>query len=128
MNILADTHVFLWFILDSPQLSSKARAALVSTENTRSISIASVWEVSIKHSLGKLQLLDGLQEFIKDIERANFDLLGIAPEHILMSGTLPHHHRDPFDRMLIAQAKHEGMHLLTSDPQFAQYDVPLVDL
>ncbi len=128
MNILADTHVFLWFILDSPHLSSKARSALVSPENTRSVSIASVWEVSIKHSLGKLQLLDGLEGFIRDIERANFDLLGIAPEHIQMSGTLPHHHRDPFDRMLIAQAKHEGMHLLSVDPNFKRYDVPLVDL
>lgn len=128
MNILVDTHVFLWFILDSPQLPSKARSILVSPEHTRSISIASVWEVSIKHSIGKLQLLDGLQGFMKDIERANFDLLGIAPEHILISGTLPHHHRDPFDRMLIAQAKHEGMLLLSSDPQFALYDVPLVDL
>jgi PIN domain nuclease of toxin-antitoxin system len=128
MNILVDTHVFLWFILDSPQLSAKARASLISAENSRSISTASVWEVSIKHSLGKLQLLDGMPGFLRDIERANFDLLGIIPEHILMLGSLAAHHRDPFDRMLIAQAKYEGMHLLTVDPQFKLYDVPLVDL
>lgn len=128
MNILADTHVFLWFILDSPLLPSKARAVLTSADHTRTMSMASIWEVAIKHSLGKLQLLDGLDGFLLDIERANFNLLAITPGHILALNSLPHHHRDPFDRMLIAQAKHEGMHLLTADPSFKLYDVPLVDL
>ncbi|MBK7383540.1 MAG: type II toxin-antitoxin system VapC family toxin [Flavobacteriales bacterium] len=126
MRLLADTHVFLWFILDDPRIATTARPLLVSPDHERFISIASVWEVAIKHGLGKLQLTGGMSGFLRDFVKANFHLLDITPGHILELATLPLHHRDPFDRMLIAQASHESMHLLTADPQFEAYDVPLI--
>lgn len=126
MKLLVDTHVFLWFTLDDPKLPSRMREVLVSPQNERFISIASVWEVAIKHSLGKLELKDGLEGFIGDIGRSNFQLLELGILHVMELSTLPLHHRDPFDRMLIAQAKAEGMHLLTADPHFGAYDVQLL--
>ena len=126
MKLLVDTHVFLWFILDDPRIAPTARPLLVSSEHERFVSLASVWEAAIKHGLGKLQLTGGLPGFLRDIEKANFEILDITPRHILELATLPLHHRDPFDRMLIAQAKHEGMHLLTVDPHFGAYDVQLI--
>ncbi len=125
MTILVDTHVFLWFILDDPKLPTKAKELLVDPDHDRYLGIASVWEVAIKHGLSKLELKDGLQGFIDDIGRANFQLLTIGFPHIISLSTLPLHHRDPFDRMLIAQAKAEGMHILTADPNFRAYEVPL---
>lgn len=126
MRLLVDTHVFLWFILDDPRIQTTARPLLVSPDHERFISIASVWEVAIKHGLGKLQLTGGMPKFMQDIEQANFAILDILPGHIMELATLPLHHRDPFDRMLIAQAKCEGMQLLTADPQFEGYDVALI--
>lgn len=126
MRLLVDTHAFLWFIIDSPRLSPAARRLLISPAHERFISVASIWEVTIKHSLGKLQLIRGLAVFMNDIEQANFTTLPIQSGHILELGALPFHHRDPFDRMLIAQAKHEGMHLPTADRAFEPYDVPLI--
>lgn len=82
--------------------------------------------MAIKHGLGKLQLTDGIKGFFRDIEQANFELLDIKPGHIMDLASLPQHHRDPFDRILLAQAKHEGMHLLTADPLFSAYDVALI--
>lgn len=125
MTILVDTHVFLWFILDDPKLPTKAKELLVDPDHDRYLSIASVWEVAIKHGLSKLELKDGLKGFIDDIGRANFQLLPIGFPHIMSLAFLPLHHRDPFDRMLIAQAKAEGMHILTADPHFGAYEVPL---
>ena len=126
MRLLVDTHVFLWFILDDPRIAKTARPLLVSPDHERFISIASVWEVAIKHGLGKLQLNGGREGFLKDIDQANFDILDILPAHIMILASLSLHHRDPFARMLIAQAKTEGMHLLPADPHFAAYDVPLI--
>jgi len=126
MRLLVDTHVFLWFILDDPRIGTNARSLLVSSEHERFVSIAYAWEVAIKHGLGKLQLADGLPGFLRDIEQANFAVLDIAPEHLIELSTLPLHHRDPFDGMLTAQAKHEGMHLLTADQYFGAYDISLI--
>lgn len=126
MKLLVDTHVFLWFILDDPRIATTARPLLVDPDHERFLSLASAWEVAIKHGMGKLQLSDGIKGFFRDIEQANFELLAIKPGHIMDLAPLPLHHRDPFDRMLIAQAKYEGMHLLTADLQFSAYDVPLI--
>jgi len=128
MRLLLGTHVFLWFILDDPRIGTNARSLLVSSEHERFVSIAYAWEVAIKHGLGKLQLADGLPGFLRDIEQANFAVLDIAPGHLIELSTLPLHHGDPFDGMLTAQAKHEGMHLLTADQHFAAYDVPVIQL
>lgn len=102
MMLMADTHVFLWFILDDPRIATTARPLLVSPEHKRFVSIPSVWEVAIKHGLGKLQLTGGLAGFLRDIEQANFQVLDITPGHILDLATLPFHHRDPFDRPAMA--------------------------
>ena len=93
MRLLADTHVFLWFILDDPRIATTARPLLVSPDHERFISIASVWEVAIKQGLGKLQLTGGMSGFLRDIVKANFHLLDITPGHILELATLPLHHR-----------------------------------
>jgi PIN domain nuclease of toxin-antitoxin system len=90
------------------------------------VSIVSVWEIAIKSSLGKLELTSSLEELVRSFPEFHLHLLPLRTEHVLLLHALPHHHRDPFDRILNAQAKHEGMHLLTADPQFSAYDVPLI--
>lgn len=126
MKILLDTHILLWYHAGDNSLPAKADAAIRSRSNTCYISIISLWEISLKHSLGKLPLKVSLAEFISLIQLAGFRSLGLQHEHVLASSGLPFHHRDPFDRMLIAQAKHEKMHLLSVDPHFKQYDVDLL--
>ena len=121
MKLLVDTHVFLWFILDDPRIATTARPLLVDPDHERFLSLASVWEVAIKHGLGKLQLTDGIKGFFRDIEQANFELLDIKPGHIMDLASLPLHHRDPFDRMLAAQSELEGLLLVTRDPAFETF-------
>ena len=128
MRVLLDTHILLWYQASDKTLSRKARAAIESDDNDSVVIIVSFWEIGIKHSIGKLPLRMPLNDFFLTIQDAGFPLLGLQSEHILSVAVLPHHHRDPFDRMLIAQAKHEGMHLLSADPHFRSYDVPLADL
>lgn len=128
MVILLDTHYVLWALSGDKRISKAAFDLIADPDQLVMVSLASVWEMSIKHSLGKLRLHGDLPGTLGNIRALGFELLSIKEEHILALGHLPNHHRDPFDRMLIAQAKHEGLHLLTSDPQFAQYDVPVVDL
>jgi PIN domain nuclease of toxin-antitoxin system len=89
MKLLVDTHVFLWFLLDDPRIKGTARPLLVDPDHERFISIASVWEVAIKHGLGKLQLTGGMPKFMEDIEQANFALLDILPGHIMELASLP---------------------------------------
>lgn len=127
MKLLVDTHVFIWFILDSPQLGKMTRELLMAPSNQRSISVVSVWEVAIKHSLGKLRLTDGLSGFVNDIQRANFDVLDLTVPHVMELNGLPMHHRDPFDRMLVAQARCENLHLVTVDTALQSYDIPLIN-
>lgn len=128
MKVLLDTHVLLWYQAWDKALTRKAREVIESTDNNSVVSMVSFWEIGIKHSLGKLPLRMSLADFFLTIQDAGFPLVGLQSDHILSAASLPHHHRDPFDRMLIAQAKYEGMHLLTADPHFKLYDVPLVDL
>ena len=126
MRVLLDTHVLLWFHALDARLSKKTLAVIEGKENECSYSIISLWEIGIKHSLGKLKLVDGLAGTFQAMERSHLHLMGFEQRHILELATLPLHHRDPFDRMLIAQAKTEGMHLLTADPHFTAYDVQLI--
>jgi PIN domain nuclease of toxin-antitoxin system len=128
MRVLLDTHILLWYQAADKTLSPNARAVIESDDNDSVVSIVSFWEIGIKHSIGKLPLRMPLNDFFLTIQDAGFPLLGLQREHILSAAVLPHLHRDPFDRMLIAQAKQEGMHLLAADPHFKLYDVPLVDL
>ena len=124
MNILLDTHVFLWWIIDAPKLSKTAHDFICDSNNTVYWSAASSWEVSIKYALGRLPLPDVPEIFLlPEIAQNRIESLPIFDVHAFRAGKLPLHHRDPFDRMLVAQAQVESLVLLTNDPQMSLYDV-----
>jgi PIN domain nuclease of toxin-antitoxin system len=122
VKLLLDTHVILRW-LEGSALSEEASAAIAAPENLVAISAASIWEASIKASLGKLRLPGSLSDHAID---CGFEPLAISLPHAERAGGLPPHHRDPFDRMLVAQAMSEGMTLVTRDPAFVPYDVDLI--
>ena len=124
MRILLDTHIYLWWLQDNPKLSSVARNSIKNADEVY-ISSASLWEASIKISLGKLDA--NLTDLEAQIPLSGFIELPVSTKHVLQLAHLPALHRDPFDRMLIAQAMHEPLRLLTSDAQLASYS-DLVDL
>ncbi|MEZ4703298.1 MAG: type II toxin-antitoxin system VapC family toxin [Rhodothermales bacterium] len=124
--MLLDTHVFLWWH-DTPfQLSKSARAAIVEGSNEIFISVVSAWELQIKSQLNKLTLPRGLSEiFDREMAENRISLLTVALPHVYEIQTLPLLHSDPFDRLLIAQSRAEGMTLITADKGFSRYDVPV---
>ncbi|RME47267.1 MAG: type II toxin-antitoxin system VapC family toxin [Caldilineae bacterium] len=127
MRVLLDTHTFLWWIDDDPRLSPRAREVIGDGGNVVYLSAASGWEMAIKARLGKLQLPGALSSFIADQLIANaFDSLPVQMSHALHVYTLPPHHRDPFDRLLVAQAQVEDIPLLTADPQIGRYAVQVI--
>lgn len=121
MNLLLDTHVALWWLDDPSLLSGSAQRAIRESANDIWVSAATVWEIVIKKALGKLAVPDDLTESLRD---CGFRPLNITVEHALAIESLPQHHRDPFDRMLVAQAHTEGMTIVTRDPMVQQYPVP----
>lgn len=124
MNVLLDTHAFLWFVNDSPRLSQPARVLLESDETQPFISTASLWEIAIKISLGKLSLTQPYETFISQQLALNgIGLLNIGIEHIVAVANLHFHHRDPFDRLIVIQAKIENMALVSADSIFDIYDI-----
>jgi PIN domain nuclease of toxin-antitoxin system len=124
MRFLLDTHAFLWFITADPRLSATAEQAIRSGANTPLLSIASVWEMAIKVGLNKLPIPHPLDDFIPQQLRANrIGLLAIELPHALEVARLPLHHRDPFDRLLVAQAIQEGIPLATDDAALAAYPI-----
>ena len=127
MKLLLDTHTFLWLVEGSPSLSPAALAALTDPLNELNLSVASVWELAIKIGNKKLALTDPLHTFVsKWTVTYQLGLLPIDTPHVLAVVGLPDHHRDPFDRILIAQARVEGMTLLSADAKFAAYPVPIL--
>ena len=120
MNLLLDTHTLIWALEDNPSLSALARVAIVDGENMVFVSAVSVWEISIKKALGKLEAPDTL---LDEIERIRFTPLDITLEHADRAGKLPAIHLDPFDRMLIAQAQSEQLTLITRDAEIQKYQV-----
>ena len=124
MTLLLDTHVFLWWIGDSPELSEAARAAIADPASLVLVSAVSAWEISIKRALGRIDLRD--EEFAYGMRESGFTELPVTAEHGLAAGALPPHHRDPFDRMLVAQAKSEGLTLVTRDREIAAYDISVL--
>lgn len=124
---LLDTHAFLWFIMGDEALGVEARQAIESPGAENLVSIASIWEAGLKNSLGKLPLVRPFQDLIPEQLRLNgFTVLPVAFEHIVTMMTLPWHHRDPFDRLLLAQALHEDLTLLSCDRYFDAYGVRLL--
>jgi PIN domain nuclease of toxin-antitoxin system len=124
MNLLLDTHVLLWFLVGDRRLTHTARQQIETSENQRWLSIASLWEIAIKTSLGKLQLTRPFDElFPRQLEANAINLLSIQPVHLAQLTRLPFHHKDPFDRLLVAQAITEEMPLLSQDRTLDAYPV-----
>jgi PIN domain nuclease of toxin-antitoxin system len=127
MRVLLDTHAFLWWITDDPRLSARARQIIGKGENHLFLSAASGWEIAIKAKLGRLQLPEDLVRFIAEQMALNaIESLPIQMAHTLHVYRLPEYHRDPFDRLLVAQGKLERLPILTADRQIAQYDVETI--
>lgn len=124
MRLLLDTHVFLWWVAGRPEISRKARTAIASERNECFVSIASCWEMAIKVSLGKLRIEGALDRFLPEQLAANgFQPLAVELKHVARVATLPFHHRDPFDRLLVAQVLEEGLAIVSADAVFAEYGV-----
>lgn len=120
--LLLDTHTFLWLATDDPRLSATAVEIASDTGNSLWLSTASAWEIAIKTSLGKLRLEQPIEEFVGDqVAAMSLQILEIQLQHLLAVGDLPFHHRDPFDRLLVAQARIERMQLVSRDPAFDAY-------
>jgi PIN domain nuclease of toxin-antitoxin system len=124
VNVLLDTHALLWYYLDDPQLSLPARAAIEDPANQVFVSPASHWEIAIKLSIRKYHLQVPFPVFIQEaIDDNGFTILPIDPRHTAELVTLPFHHRDPFDRLLITQAIVEDMPILSTDQIFDAYPI-----
>ena len=122
MKLLLDTHVFLWWRLDSRRLNRAARETIATAEIVW-VSAASAWEIAIKRTLGRLELDEPFASMVDD---SDFSALDVTFAHAERAGILPPHHADPFDRMLVAQALVEGATLITHDRQLQPYDVPIL--
>ena len=128
MKLLLDTATFLWAIFDDKEkISRKALQALENAENELYLSAASTWEIAIKYALGKLDLAKDPADWLpRTIQKIGLKPLTITHQHALAVTHLPFHHKDPFDRLLAAQTKAEGLHLVTPDEIFRKYKVPVV--
>jgi PIN domain nuclease of toxin-antitoxin system len=116
MRLLLDTHAFLWWLADDTRVSKRARRAIADPERRVYLSPASAWEIATKHRIGRLpEARELLADFPGILARAEFEELPIATKHAVLAGTLPGAHRDPFDRMLVAQALCENMEVVTAD-------------
>lgn len=127
MRLLLDTHVWLWMIAEDERLNEPTRAALSDPENDIYLSAAAVWELAIKHAAGKLKYTGSPAIQVPlHIKRSGVLPLPITAEHVLAAATLPMHHSDPFDRMMIAQALAEELTMATADDRLSAYGVPLL--
>lgn len=127
MKVLIDTHCWLWLCASPERFSRKTLDRLVDGETDRLLSAASIWELVIKHDLGKLPLPVHPRDFVPTrLETTRTGVLEISAGHVLRIADLPHHHRDPFDRMIVAQALVEGARLLTADRALKAYGVELL--
>jgi len=125
MNLLLDTHVLLWWLNGHPSLSKKSQAAIADGKNLVFVSAVVVWEIRIKEALGKLEIP---RNFKRVLDSQPFKMLDITVEHAHAVRDLPLHHRDPFDRMLVAQAKVEGFTLVTHDVRLKKYKISMMEV
>jgi PIN domain nuclease of toxin-antitoxin system len=123
VRYLLDTHAFLWLATDDPQLAPAVRALFMDSDRACFLSAASVWEMAIKASLGKLIVTTSIEHLVRGGLENGLRLLDVTASHAYLVERLPFHHRDPFDRLLVIQAMHEGMHLVSRDAQLDAYPV-----
>jgi PIN domain nuclease of toxin-antitoxin system len=123
MNALLDTHVLLWWLDDHPSLSERARATISEGGNLIFVSAVVIWEIRIKQALGKLKIPSNFRQVL---DRQSFETLSITVEHAHAVADIPAIHRDPFDRMLLAQASMEGFTIVSRNSVFEQYNIPLI--
>ena len=127
MKLLLDTHIFIWWADQPEKLPPAALSALEDDANELLLSVVSVWEMQIKIQLGKLKLTLPLKELVKKQQETNdLTVSAVALTHVLALDALPFHHKDPFDRLLIAQSIEEGLTIVTADSQFSSYSVKLL--
>jgi len=127
MKLLIDTHCWIWWTSEPGKLGDAALGIFRDPANSIFFSVASSWEIAIKCSLGRLQFAGPVEQFIPQrLARDGFDSLPVEHAHALRVATLPLHHKDPFDRLLIAQAQVEGLPIMTADPQFDAYEVEVI--
>jgi len=124
---LLDTHAFLWFVFDDPRLSAVAARTIEDRAVTKLLSVTSLWEIVIQRQLGKLDLGMELGSFFEDhVTNRELELVDLELGHLLAYEALPLAHRDPFDRLLVAQARVLGVPIVTADPSFARYEIKVV--
>ena len=128
MNLLLDTHIALWAITDNPKLPKKARDMIESSKSTVWISAATVWEIAIKHSLGRGDMPVSSQDALRYFRESGYRFLPVEPEHAAAVEDLATHHADPFDRILVAQALVEPLRLMTHDPMVARYNDTIIKI
>lgn len=122
-NFLLDTHALIWFLEGDAQLSSTAKTIILDTDNRLCVSVASLWEMAIKMGIGKLTLTHSIEQIIARLPLEFIELLSIEVPHILAIQQLPFHHKDPFDRLLIAQTKTENLTIISNETIFDQYAI-----
>ena len=128
MNLLLDTHVALWAITDNPKLPQKARDLIQSPKTTVWISAASVWEIAIKHALGRGDMPVSSQDAVRYFSESGYNFLAVEAEHAVAIEGLATHHQDPFDRIIVAQAIVEPMRLITHDSMVALYSDTIIKI
>ena len=126
MRFLIDSHVLIWHLEDDPLLALERSDLIDDASNEPFVSIASLWEIAIKQSLGKLKLSHPVGDLVSIIDNSTISVLPITSDHIVRVSLLPFHHKDPFDRLIIAQALTEDVSIITSDPDFAAYGVNII--
>lgn len=126
MKLLLDTHILLWYLEGHPHLSASQRLMIEDRRNQVAVSAASLWEVTIKISIGKLDLMDDLATIEATLLQQGIEILPIQTAHLQRLLSLPFHHRDPFDRLIIAQALAEEMTLVSDDAAFSAYPVSML--
>ena len=123
MNLLIDAHALVWFLNGDKRLPESVRDAIEDTENGRFVSIATIWEIAIKTSLGKFHYPGGFKNFLELVDENSFDLLPVSTEHTLLVSSLEFIHRDPFDRLLVAQAMINKLTIVTKDTKIKKNNI-----
>ena len=126
MNVILDTYILLWFLSGDKKLSQKQKSIITDVQNTKFVSIATIWEVALKANNGKLDLDVSLKKFVESVYENNFQIIDIQISHIYHLSKLPFHHNDPFDRIIIAQAMIKNYSLITNDTQIKKYKVKVI--